>query len=143
MTDGQYASSVINHHQLCGERELVGKSLSAFCTSSLQNVSAVCSLHSFSETVLFLSLTLFGLVSSEHNGTSLMLESEAYRPQDTMHAFYSDNIYYIRNESFLSRVFFILGNFFFIFLGCVRAFRENFIKKALTPSVQRPFFLFN
>ena len=41
-----------------------------------------------------------------------MLESEAYRPQDTMHAFYSDNIYYIRNQGCLSRVFFILGNFF-------------------------------
>ena len=60
-------------------RDLVGQSLSAFCTSSLQNVSAVGSSHSFSETVLFLSLTLFGLVSSEHNGTSLNLKSEAYR----------------------------------------------------------------
>ena len=121
---------------------LVSESLSAFCTSSLQNVSAVCSSHSFSETVLFLSLTLFGLVSSEHNGTSLKSKSEAYRPQDTMHAFYSDNIYYIRNESFLSRVFFILGNFFFIFFGRIRAFRENSIKKAPAPSVQGPFFLF-
>ena len=50
---------------------LVGQSLSALCTSSLQNVSAVGSLHSLSETMLLLSLTLFGLVSSEHNGTSL------------------------------------------------------------------------
>ena len=52
---------------------LVGQSLSALCTSSLQNVSAVGSSHSLSETMLFLSLTLFGLVSSEHNGTSLIL----------------------------------------------------------------------
>ena len=95
---------------------LVGQSLSALCTSSLQNVSAVGSSHSLSETMLFLSLTLFGLVSSEHNGTSLVLESEAYRPQDTMHAFYSDSIYYIRRESILSSVFFILGDFFTFFL---------------------------
>ena len=52
---------------------LVGQSLSALCTSSLQNVSAVGSLHSLSETMLLLSLTLFGLVSSEHNCTSLIL----------------------------------------------------------------------
>ena len=52
---------------------LVGQSLSALCTSSLQNVSAVGSLHSLSETMLFLSLTLLGLVSSEHNCTSLIL----------------------------------------------------------------------
>ena len=52
---------------------LVGQSLSALCTSSLQNVSAVSSLHSLSETMLFLSLTLLGLVSSEHNCTSLIL----------------------------------------------------------------------
>ena len=57
---------------LCGRRELVGKSLSAFRTSSLENVSAVSSSHSLSETVLLRSLTLFGLVSSEHGGTSLI-----------------------------------------------------------------------
>ena len=95
---------------------LVGQSLSALCTSSLQNVSAVGSLHSLSETMLLLSLTLFGLVSSEHNGTSLMLESEAYRPKDTMHAFYSDSIYYKRNARALSSVFLILGDFFAFFL---------------------------
>ena len=46
--------------------KLIGQSFSAFCTSSLQYVSAVCSSHSLSEAVLFLSLTLFGLVSSKH-----------------------------------------------------------------------------
>ena len=46
--------------------KLIGQSFSAFCTSSLQYVSTVCSSHSLSEAVLFLSLTLFGLVSSEH-----------------------------------------------------------------------------
>ena len=57
---------------LCVARDLVSQSLSAFCTSSLENVSAVSSSHSLSETVLLLSLTLFGLVSSEHGGTSLI-----------------------------------------------------------------------
>ena len=64
---------VIFHSLLCDSKRLVGQSLSALCTSSLQNVSAVGSLHSLSETMLLLSLTLFGLVSSEHNGTSLIL----------------------------------------------------------------------
>ena len=47
--------------------KLVGKSLSALCTTSLENVSAVCGLHSLSEAMLLFSLTLFGLVSSEHS----------------------------------------------------------------------------
>jgi len=111
MTDDLGAKS-IGHVSSYVTVRLVGQSLSALCTSSLQNVSAVGSSHSLSETMLFLSLTLFGLVSSEHNGTSLMLESEAYRPKDTMHAFYSDSIYYIRKERILSRLFFILSNFF-------------------------------
>ena len=69
MTDAGHRSCF----QLCDNKRLVGQSLSALCTSSLQNVSAVGSLHSLSETMLFLSLTLFGLVSSEHNCTSLIL----------------------------------------------------------------------
>jgi hypothetical protein len=113
MTDGQES---IGHCSSYVTVRLVGQSLSALCTSSLQNVSAVGSSHSLSETMLFLSLTLFGLVSSEHNGTSLMLESEAYRPKDTMHAFYSDSIYYKRNARALSSVFLILGDFFAFFL---------------------------
>ena len=46
--------------------QLVGQSLSALCASSLEYVSAVSGLHSFSEAVLLFSLTLFRLVSSEH-----------------------------------------------------------------------------
>ena len=49
------------------ERELVCESLSALCASSLEYVSAVCSLHSLSEAVLLLSLSLLRLVSSEHS----------------------------------------------------------------------------
>ena len=72
MTD-EHGPSVILHLHYYVIVRLVGQSLSALCTSSLQNVSAVGSSHSLSETMLFLSLTLFGLVSSEHNGTSLIL----------------------------------------------------------------------
>ena len=46
--------------------QLVGQSLSALSASSLEYVSAISSLHSLSEAVLLLSLTLFRLVSSEH-----------------------------------------------------------------------------
>ena len=45
---------------------LVSQSLSALCTASLQNGSAVGSLHSLSEAMLLFSLTLLGLISSEH-----------------------------------------------------------------------------
>jgi hypothetical protein len=48
------------------QRQLVGQSFSALCASSLQYVSAISSLHSFSEAVLLFSLTLFGLISSQH-----------------------------------------------------------------------------
>ena len=46
--------------------ELIGQSFSAFSASSLQDVSAVSSSHSLSEAVLLFSLTLFGLIGSEH-----------------------------------------------------------------------------
>ncbi len=49
-----------------GGMQLVGQSLSALCASSLEYVSAISSLHSLSEAVLLLSLTLFRLISSEH-----------------------------------------------------------------------------
>ena len=46
----------------------VGQSLSALCTSSLENVATVRGLHSLSEAMLLLSLALLRLVSSEHFG---------------------------------------------------------------------------
>ena len=45
---------------------LIGQSFSAFSASSLEYVSTVSGSHSLSETMLFLSLTLFGLISSKH-----------------------------------------------------------------------------
>ena len=44
----------------------IGQSFSALRASSLEYVSAVSSLHSLSEAMLLLSLTLFRLISSEH-----------------------------------------------------------------------------
>ena len=45
----------------------MGKLFSSLCTSSLEYVSAVSSLHSLAETVFLLALTLFRLISSEHS----------------------------------------------------------------------------
>ena len=57
---------------------LVGQSFSALGASSLQDVSAVSGSHSLSEAVLLFSLTLFGLISSQHaNCTSLLALSSA------------------------------------------------------------------
>ena len=49
-----------------GKADSIGESCSAFSAASLENLSAVGSSHSLSEAVFFFSLTLFGLVSSEH-----------------------------------------------------------------------------
>ena len=48
--------------------KLVGQSLSALSTSSLENVATIRGLHSLSEAMLLLSLALLRLVSSEHFG---------------------------------------------------------------------------
>ena len=45
---------------------LIGQSFSALRASSLENVTAVCGLHSLSEAMLLFSLTLFRLIGSEH-----------------------------------------------------------------------------
>ena len=47
--------------------KLISKSCSAFCASSLENLSAVSGSHSLSEAVLLLSVDLFGLICSEHS----------------------------------------------------------------------------
>ena len=91
--------------------ELVGQSLSAFCTSSLENISTIGRSHSLSETMLLLSLTLFGLVSSEHIGTSLNFKIGSVSDSNQMNAFYSDNIYYIPTLPRLSILFSIFTLF--------------------------------
>ena len=46
--------------------KLVGQFFSALSASSFQDISAIGGCHSLSEAVLFFSLTLFGLIGSEH-----------------------------------------------------------------------------
>ena len=59
-------SKIFAAGQSLGYFSLVGQSFSALGASSLQDVSAVSGSHSLSEAVLLFSLTLFGLISSEH-----------------------------------------------------------------------------
>ena len=90
----------------------IGQSLSAFSASSLKNVSAVGSSHSFSEAMLLLSLTLFGLVSSEHYLHLLQTLSEACCFTATFTLLHNDGLYYTRKEGTLSRVFENFSSFF-------------------------------
>ena len=39
---------------------------SALCSAASEDLAAVCGSHSFAEAVLFLALTLLGLVSTQH-----------------------------------------------------------------------------
>ena len=48
------------------DRELVAQSGSALLTASFQYLPSVCSRHSLAEAVFLASLTLFGLISSDH-----------------------------------------------------------------------------
>ena len=45
----------------------IGELGSTFCASSLEDLAAVGGSHSLTEAVLFLSLTLFRLISSDHS----------------------------------------------------------------------------
>ena len=105
--------------------KLIGQSLSAFCTSSLEDVSSVGCLHSLSEAMLFLSLALFGLIRSKHLATSLFslyiflfnsgLFVNTFFPAAKMRTvsfLHNDKLYYICFRPYLSRVFqFFLNNF--------------------------------
>lgn len=53
--------------RLMKEERLVRQSLSSFCSTSLQHLSASGRCHSLTETVYFASLSLFGLIGSFHN----------------------------------------------------------------------------
>ena len=54
--------------------ELICELCSTFGASSFENFSAVSGCHSFSEPVLFFSLSLFGLICSYHFGTSFKFQ---------------------------------------------------------------------
>jgi len=59
---------------------LVGQTSAALVTSSLENLSAVCGSHSLTETVFLASLSLLGLICSEHMHTSLLFASFLISP---------------------------------------------------------------
>ena len=74
---------------------LIGQSFSALRASSLENVTAVCGLHSLSEAMLLFSLSLLRLVSSEHYLHLLII---VYRKRVAFVAFtllHNDTQYYI------------------------------------------------
>ena len=92
----------------------IGKSCSSFLSSSLENLTTVSGAHSLSEAVLFLSLTLFGLVSSEHSWHLLQVEfgSEmGSRPVLRHNAFYSD-LFIIYGVKQIVKSFFHFWRFF-------------------------------
>ena len=93
----------------------IGQSLSAFCASSLENVSAVRSLHSLSEAMLLLSLTLFGLVCSEHFQHLLEFFIGSVLLFSLFTLLHNDALYYIHKRCRLSRVFLIFIGFFYFF----------------------------
>ena len=93
----------------------VGQSLSALCTSSLENVSAVSSLHSLTEAMLLFSLTLLRLVGSEH--FCFLLVRWSLRKRDSrgcISLLYNDNLYYIQTNV-LCQVFYEIFTAFFSF----------------------------
>jgi len=70
--------------------ELVGKTSSTLGASSFKNLSAVCGSHSFSEAMLFASLSLLGLICSLHDLHLLvnLLTSSSYIKDDHTKAVY-------------------------------------------------------
>jgi hypothetical protein len=51
----------------------VGELGSAFCSAAGQNLAAVSGCHSFAESVLFLALTLLGLIGTKHSDAPAFL----------------------------------------------------------------------
>ena len=68
---GVAVATTLGHRYIFGAfrsllKRLICQSFSAFCASSLKNVSAVSSSHSLSKAVLFFSLSFLRLICSEH-----------------------------------------------------------------------------
>ena len=99
----------LGHRYIFGEllslKRLISQSFSAFCASSLKNVSAVSSSHSLSETVLFFSLSFLRLICSEHYCHLLDLCSEACCFSAFFTLLHNDIIYYKHKMPFLSSPF--------------------------------------
>ena len=105
-------ATTLGHRYIFGAfalKRLISQSFSAFCASSLKNVSAVSSSHSFSEAVLFFSLSFFRLICSEHYCHLLGICSEACCFSAFFTLLHNDIIYYKHKKAILSSV---LSNFF-------------------------------
>ena len=105
-------------------KRLISQSFSAFCASSLKNVSAVSSSHSFSEAVLFFSLSFFRLICSEHychllgNMFGSVLLFQPYL------RFYTMTSYIINTKGGICQVFF---KFFWCFSSIYLCFNMFFV----------------
>ena len=111
---GAAVATTLGHRYIFGAfksllKRLICQSFSAFCASSLKNVSAVSSSHSFSEAVLFFSLSFFRLICSEHYCHLLGICSEACCFSAFFTLLHNDIIYYKHKKAILSSV---LSNFF-------------------------------
>ena len=93
----------------------VCQSLSALCTTSLENVSAISGLHSLSETVLLLSLTLFRLISSKHVWHLLADSFGSVSSHSRHFRFYTMTSYIINTKRPNCQVFFENFKRFFTF----------------------------
>ena len=99
--------------------KLVSKSCTALSASSLEDLSAVSSCHSLSETVFLASLSLLRLICSEHNHTSFYIVKKFNDDTGNGHGMpcaQIDNSNYISRGALLSR-----GN-----LNFLRDFEEKF-----------------
>ena len=109
MTLGKTTWSSVHFWGLVSLKRLISQSFSAFCASSLKNVSAVSSSHSLSETVLFFSLSFLRLICSEHYCHLLEICSEACCFSAVFTLLHNDILYYKHKKAILSSV---LLNFF-------------------------------
>ncbi len=90
---------------LCVNPFLVCETSSALCSASLENLSSVSSLHSLTESVLHLSLSLLRLVCSFHIYTSFIIYNGRGRPALSI---FSSHI--------IIQIFIANVNTFFVFL---------------------------
>ena len=106
MTQGSLTTwSSVHFRGLFAHKRLISQSFSAFSASSLKNVSAVSSSHSFSKAVLFFSLSFLRLICSEHYCHLLEICSEACCFSAFSTLLHNDIIYYKHKKAILSRVF--------------------------------------
>ena len=113
---------------------LIGQSFSALCASSLEDVSAIGSCHSLSEAVLFFSLTLFGLIGSEHDLHLLSFvfipDSEMVRNDPEAFAFQPKIRFYTMTSYIKPQIHRFVKNFFSFFSSFFIFYKKECFAKA-------------